>query len=73
VILRRTSYPLTEKYAKAAATTLKKSASGAGRLLKRKPFLTLGLIAAGGAFAALLVRGLEPRRGSGIDEEDIYS
>jgi hypothetical protein len=73
VILRRTSYPLTEKYARHAATSLRKSAGDAGRFIRRKPLLTLGLIAAGGAFAALLVRGLEPRRHGGIDEEDIYS
>jgi membrane protein len=71
VILKRTSYPLTEKYAKVAASALKNTASGAGRLVRRKPLLTLGLIAAGGAFAALLVRGLEPRTPRDIDE-DIY-
>jgi membrane protein len=52
----RTSYPLTEKYARVAAGTLKKGASGAGRLIRRKPLLTLGIIAAAGAFAALALR-----------------
>jgi membrane protein len=69
VILKRTSYPLTEKYARVAAVTIRNGAVGAGKYMKRKPMLTLSLIAAGGAFAALLVRGLEPRAKRGVDDD----
>ena len=71
VILSRTAYPLTEKYAKAAATSLKKGAAGAGRFVVRKPVVSLGLIAAAGAFAALVLRGARPSRPP-YDDESIY-
>ena len=51
----RPSYPLTEKYAKVAATKLKSGAAGAGRFIVRKPLLGVGLIAGIGAFAALVL------------------
>ena len=56
-ILRpRSSYPLTEKAARVAATHIKRGASGAGRFMKRKPLLSLGLIAGVGALAALVLK-----------------
>ena len=71
VILRRSSYPLTEKYAKAAATSVKKGAAGAGRFMVRKPVVGLGLIAAAGALAALVLRDAKPPRRP-YDDENIY-
>jgi membrane protein len=56
ILQPRTSYPLTEKYAKAAAAQIRIGASGAGRFMKRKPLLSLGLIAGAGALAALILR-----------------
>jgi len=56
----RTSYPLTEKYAKAAANTLKSGAFGAGRFMKRKPLVSLGIIAATGVFAGLVFLSMPP-------------
>lgn len=53
-------YPLTEKYAKAAAERIKLGASGAGRFIKRKPLLSVGLIAGAGVLAALLLRISRP-------------
>ena len=62
-ILRKPgSYPLTEKYAKVAAKGLKSGASGAGRFIKRKPLVSLGIIAAAGVVAALVLRGMETGR-----------
>ena len=65
-ILRpRSSYPLTEKYAKAAAKQIRIGASGAGRFMKRKPLLSAGLIAGASVLAVILVRIAEaatPRR-----------
>jgi hypothetical protein len=56
-ILRpRASYPLTGKVAKAAAEQIKIGASGAGRFLKRKPLLSVGLIAGAGVLAALVLK-----------------
>jgi len=56
-ILRpRNSYPLTEKYAKAAAQQIKLGASGASRFMKRKPLVSVGLIAGAGVLAALLLK-----------------
>ncbi len=51
------SYPLTERYASAAVAKLKSGATGAGRLLKRKPLVGLGILTAVGVFAALALRG----------------
>ncbi|MBX7186107.1 MAG: YihY/virulence factor BrkB family protein [Vicinamibacteria bacterium] len=60
-ILRpRASYPLTGKVAKAAAQQIKLGASGAGRFLKRKPLLSVGLIAGAGLLAALILRASNP-------------
>ncbi len=50
------SYPLTEKYAKAAAEQIRIGASGAGRFMKRKPLLSVGLIAGAGVVAAILLK-----------------
>jgi len=66
-ILRpRNSYPLTEKYAKVAAKQIKIGASGAGRFMKRKPLLSVGLIAGAGVLAALILNisdvSTRPRR-----------
>ncbi|MEO8499741.1 MAG: YihY/virulence factor BrkB family protein [Vicinamibacteria bacterium] len=61
----RASYPLTEKYAKAAAQGLKAGASEAGRFVKRKPLLSLAVVAAVGAvgaFAAMVLRSAERER-----------
>ena len=56
-ILRpRTSYPLTEK----AAAGLLRGASGATRFIKRKPLVSLAIVAVAGAMSALLVRVSEP-------------
>jgi membrane protein len=56
-ILRpRNSYPLTGKVAKAAAEQIRIGATGAGRFMKRKPLLSLGLIAGAGALAALILK-----------------
>jgi len=51
------SYPLTERYAKAAAKTFASGATGAGRFIKRKPLVSLGIIAATGVVAALVLLG----------------
>jgi membrane protein len=59
----RASYPLTQMYAKAAATSLKKRATGAGRFITRKPLVSFGIVAAAGVIAALVLRGTMPRRG----------
>ena len=67
ILHKRASYPLTEKYAKAVPQGLKGGASGAGRFIKRKPLVSLGIIAAAVAVAALILRRTEPRR----KEEDI--
>ena len=56
ILHQRNSYPLTEKYARVAAKQIKIGASGAGRFMKRKPLLSLGLIAGTGALAALLLK-----------------
>ena len=56
ILQPRASYPLTGKVAKAAAQQIKRGASGAGRFLKRKPLLGVGLIAGAGLLAALVLR-----------------
>lgn len=50
----RTSYPLTERYASAAAASFRRGASGAGRFIRKKPLLTLGVIAAVGVVTTIL-------------------
>lgn len=66
ILAPRTSYPLTTKYAKAAA-------SEAGRFIKRKPLLSLGLIAAAGVFAAIALNRSAPRpRRPRPDDAEIY-
>ena len=65
ILSPRSSYPLTEKYAKAAAKQIRIGASGAGRFMKRKPLLSAGLIAGASVLAVILVRIAEaatPRR-----------
>ncbi len=61
----RSSFPLTERYASAAAAKLRKGASGAGRFMKRKPGLSLGILAGLGAVVATaaLLRNREPKSG----------
>ncbi len=58
------AYPLTAKYAKAAAQQIRLGASGASRFMKRKPLLSVGLIAGVGVLAAVLLRisGASARR-----------
>jgi len=65
----RKSYPLTEKYAKAAAKQIRIGASGATRFMKRKPLLSVGLIAGAGVLAALLLKasGTPARRPRDIE------
>jgi len=48
-----TAYPLTERYAKAALSQFKRGATGAGRFIRRKPVVGLGLAAAAGLAAVL--------------------
>jgi len=56
---RPPSYPLTARYAAAAASKIKSGALGAGRFIRRKPLVGLGLLAGVGAALALtaLLRG----------------
>lgn len=56
ILSPRKSYPLTEKVAKAAAKQIRIGASGATRFMKRKPLLSVGLIAGAGVLAALLLK-----------------
>ena len=62
---KRKSYPLTEKYAALAARGIKRSASGAGRLLRRKPMVGLGLLVGIGVIATAVVRRRPPSPGAG--------
>lgn len=55
IIERRTSYPLTERYASAAAASLRRGASGASRFIRRKPLLSLGVLAAIGLATTVFV------------------
>ncbi len=61
---RPASYPLTERYATAAAKGLRRGATGAARFIRRKPFVSLGVVTVMGVFAALVLRkpGLSTRR-----------
>ena len=69
-ILRpRNSYPLTGKVAKAAAEQIKIGASGAGRFMKRKPLLSVGLIAGAGVLAALILKASDHSARSARDIE----
>ena len=52
----RTSYPLTEK----AAAGLLRGASGATRFIRRKPLVSLAIVAVAGAIGGLLVKASEP-------------
>ena len=59
-----TSYPLTERYAIAAAKEFRRGATGAARFIRRKPLVSLGVVTVMGVFAALVLRrpGLSARR-----------
>ena len=69
------SYPLTSRYASAAASKIKSGAVGAGRYLKRNPVLSLGLLSVAGAAALLFLRRAGGQRGprrrpsSNLDDE----
>jgi hypothetical protein len=56
------AYPLTERFARAAVSQLKRGALGAGRFARRKPLVTLSLVAATGAIAAIVVSTLKSSR-----------
>jgi len=56
ILSPRNSYPLTGMVAKAAAQQIKRGASGASRFMKRKPLLSVGLIAGAGVLAAILLK-----------------
>ncbi len=62
---RPPSYPLTERYATAAAAKLRRGATGAARFIRRKPLVSLGVVTVMSVFAALVLRrpGLSTRRG----------
>lgn len=69
ILHHRNSYPLTEKYARAAAKQIRVGASGAGRFIKRKPVLSVGLVAGAGILAALILKASETSRQRRRDSE----